>query len=171
MRGRRTVKAEIMKRNLNVCVLLMAMLLIGPWFAAVAQEQAPAETQERLVRSVENHYRDLADLTAAVTQKNMLKAVGKSQKFDGTLFIKKPGRLRLDYSNGQVILIDGRAALFYSKKSGQVVKKTFTDFEQMNIPVAFLLGASHLRDDFEVRRPDPHTPGELNWFRISRKRR
>jgi len=38
-----------------------------------------------------------------------------------------------------------------------VVKKTFTDFEQMNIPVAFLLGAAHIRDDFEVFQPDAKT--------------
>ncbi len=111
--------------------------------------------------SVENHYRDLTDLTAKVIQKNVLKSIGKTQKFEGTLFIKKPGKLRLEYTNGQLILIDGKAALFYSKKSEQVIKKTFTDFEHMNIPVAFLLGAAHIRDDFDVLQADPKTPRVL----------
>jgi outer membrane lipoprotein carrier protein len=147
-------------KNLNAFVLLITMLM-GPSVAAAEQEQLLAATQEQIVRSVEDHYRDLVDLTATVTQKNTLKSVGKSQRFDGTLSIKKPGRLRLDYTNGQVILIDGKAALFYSKKSEQVIRKTFTDFEQMNIPVAFLLGASHLRDDFTVVHPEPQAPGLL----------
>ena len=149
---------DLMKKNLSGFVLLMALLAI-PLRAAAAQESPPASAQERLVRSVEDHYRDLTDLTALVTQKNTLKSVGKSQTFNATLFIKKPGRLRLDYTNGQIILIDGKAALFYSKKSEQVIRKTFTDFEQMNIPVAFLLGASHIRDDFEVIQPEPQAPG------------
>jgi outer membrane lipoprotein carrier protein len=152
--------SDLMKKTLNGFVLLMTMLA-GPSCAIAAQESPSAKTPEQIVRSVEDHYRDLADLTAAVTQKNTLKSVGKSQTFNATLFIKKPGRLRLDYTNGQIILIDGKAALLYSKKSEQVVRKTFTDFEQMNIPVAFLLGASHIRDDFEVNQPEPRAPGLL----------
>jgi hypothetical protein len=31
----------------------------------------------------------------------------------------------------------------------------------MNIPVAFLLGASHIRDDFDVLQPGPQAPGLL----------
>jgi outer membrane lipoprotein carrier protein len=111
-----------------------------------------------VVPAVEKHYQELADLTAKVSQKNFLMALDKTQTFEGTLWIKKPGRLRLEYTNGQLILIDGKAALLYSKKSEQVIKKTFTDFEQMNIPVAFLLGAAHIRDDFEVFQPDVSSP-------------
>jgi len=122
---------------------------------------AYAQPVQDLVVSIEDHYRELTDLTATVVQTNVLKAIGKTQKYEGTLFIRKPAKLRLEYANGQLILIDGKAALFYSKKSGQAIKKTFTDFEHMNIPVAFLLGAAHIKDDFDVLQPDPKTPREL----------
>ncbi len=114
--------------------------------------------------AVEQHYRDLTDLTAKVVQKNLLKSLNRTQTFEGTLRIKKPGKLRLDYTNGQIILVDGKAALFYSKKSEQLIRKSFTDFEQMNIPVAFLLGAAHIRDDFDVIQPKPEEPGLLELF-------
>lgn len=127
-------------------------------FAAAFTQPAAAQSVDEAVQAVEDHYRELTDLTAKVVQKNHLKSLGKTQTFDAMLWIKKPGRLRLDYSNGQVILVDGKAALFYSRKSEQVIKKTFSDIEQMNIPVAFLLGAAHIRDDFEVRQPDPAAP-------------
>jgi chaperone LolA len=129
---------------------------------------AHGQTLQDVVASVENHYRDLTDLTAKVIQKNVLKSIGRTQKYEGTLFIKRPGKLRLEYSNGQLILIDGKAALFYSKKSEQVIKKTFTDFEHMNIPVAFLLGAARIRDDFDVLQADPKMPRELEL--LPRKR-
>lgn len=116
---------------------------------------------DETVAAVENHYRDLNDMAAKVSQKNFLKSLDKTQTFEGALLIKKRGKLRLEYTNGQLILVDGKSALFYSKKSEQVIKKTFTDIEQMNIPVAFLLGAAHIRDDFEVIQPDPKTPGKL----------
>lgn len=140
------------KYNLSIAVI---MLFFSTW---VATAPLHAQVVQDVVASVENHYRDLSDLTAQVVQTNVLKSVGKTQKYEGKLFIKKPGKLRLEYTNGQLILIDGQAALFYSKKSEQVVKKTFTDFEHMNIPVAFLLGAAHIRDDFEVLQADAKTP-------------
>jgi outer membrane lipoprotein carrier protein len=107
---------------------------------------APSDT----VTVVEAYYQKLVDLTANVIQKNFLKSVDKTQTFDGSLFIKKPGKLRLEYTNGQTIVIDGKEAWFYSRKSAQAVRRTFKDFEQANIPVAFLLGAAHIRDDFDV---------------------
>jgi len=123
----------------------------------------PAHTQtvQEVVSLVENHYGDVQNLMAKVTQKNLLKAVGKTQTFEGTLWIRKPGKLRIDYTNGQVIMVDGKTALFYSKKSEQLIRKTFPDIQQMNVPVAFLLGAAHMSDDFEVLQPDPKSPLSL----------
>jgi outer membrane lipoprotein carrier protein len=133
------------------------MFIMGCFILRASAAVAYAETLDETIASVENHYRELHDLTAKVTQNNLLKSVGKTQKFEGTLWINKPGKLRLEYTNGQLILIDGKAALLYSRKSEQVIKKAFTDFEQMNIPVAFLLGAAHIRDDFEVFQADAKT--------------
>jgi len=139
-------------------ILSVAALFLVLAAAMVTQQPAAAQSVDEDVQAVEHHYRELIDLTANVVQKNHLKALDRTQTFDAVLRIRKPGRLRLDYSNGQVILVDGKAALFYSRKSEQVIKKTFSAIEQMNIPVAFLLGAAHIRDDFEVSRPDPATP-------------
>ncbi len=135
--------------------LLMALLLV---LAPAPPKSAIAQTADEVVLAVEKHYEALADLTAKVSQINHFKAVGKTQTFAGALLIKRPGKLRLEFTNGQMILIDGKAALFYSKKSEEVIKKTFTDFGHMNIPVAFLLGAGHIRDDFDVRQPDAKSP-------------
>jgi chaperone LolA len=140
------------KRILTTAAFLLAFV------PAAVVPPAGAQSVDEAVQAVENHYRELIDLTAKVVQKNHLKALDKTQTFEAVLWIRKPGRLRLDYTNGQIILVDGKAALFYSRKSEQVIKKTFSDIEQMNIPVAFLLGAAHIRDDFEVRQPDPTVP-------------
>ena len=126
-----------------------------------AAAPAPVVTAD-IVTAIETHYRDLADLTAKVVQKNFLKSVEKTQKFEGTLAIKRPGRLRLEYTNGQVIVIDGKDAWFYSKKSSQAIRRTFKDFEQANIPVAFLLGAGAIRQDFDVSVPEADKPRMLD---------
>ncbi len=124
---------------------------------------APANTASTdAVTAIEAHYRDLVDLTAKITQKNFLKSVDKTQTFEGSLFIKKPGKLRLEYTNGQVIVIDGKDVWFYSKKSAQAIRRTFKDFEQANIPVAFLLGAGAVRQDFDVSVPEADNPLQLD---------
>ncbi len=141
----------------KIVVVTFSLVFTAP----TAVRPASAQTVGEAIAAVEKHYQDVSDLSAKVTQKNFLKALDKTQTFEGTLLIRKPGKLRLEFTNGQLILIDGKAALFYSKKSSQVIKKTFSDFESMNIPVAFLLGAAHIRDDFDVLQPDPKAPRSL----------
>ena len=151
-----TAHSIVNKRFFRIAVVPLLFIV-----ASTAIKPAYAQTVDETVSAVEKHYQELTDLAAKVTQINHLKAIGKTQTFEGELLIKKPGKLRLEYANGQLIVIDGKAALFYSKRSEQVIKKTFTDFEHMNIPVAFLLGAGHIRDDFDVLQPDPKTPRSL----------
>jgi len=110
---------------------------------------------------VENHYAGVQSLIARVVQKNHLNAIGKTQIFEGTLWMRKPGKLKIDYANGQVIMVDGKTALFYSSKSKQMIRKTFADVKQMNIPVTFLFGAAHMGDDFDVIQTDPKSPLSL----------
>ncbi len=145
--------AKRLRATLFVCLLTV--------FSPFSMHCATAQTADEAVFAVEKHYQELADLTAKVTQTNHLKSVGKAQTFTGTLSIKRPGRLRLEYTNGQLILIDNKEVLIYLKKSEQAIRKTFTDFSHLNIPVAFLLGAAHIRDDFDVLQPDPKIPRQL----------
>jgi outer membrane lipoprotein carrier protein len=167
------IKTDTFARAAGCCVLL---LVSSSTFSAAAEtasvftataltvpsSSVPAAVGMDGVQAIEAHYRDLADLTARVVQKNFLKSVEKTQKFEGTLAIKRPGKLRLEYTNGQLIMIDGAEAWFYSKKSEQAIRRTFKDFEQANIPVAFLLGAGAIRQDFAVSVPEADKPRMLD---------
>jgi outer membrane lipoprotein carrier protein len=134
---------------------LFASVLLAAFGTA---QPSPARTALDTVQAIEKHYQALTTLTAAVSQKNFLRSLEKTQTFEGTIWIKKPDSLRLEYTNGQLILVDGKRVLLYSRKSEQLIKKTFTDFAQMNLPVAFLLGAGHITDDFDIASPDPKAP-------------
>ncbi len=127
-------------------ISITAVLLLPAPGAADSIGRTGIET----VRAVEKHYQGLETLTAKVTQKNFIRSLDRTQVFEGTMLIKKPDRLRLEYTNGQLILVDGKKVLFYSSRSEQLIRKTFTDFAQMNLPVAFLLDAGSITDDFEV---------------------
>ena len=146
------------KRSLGWMVAVVMLLTVpagkAPCTAGSPVPSAATDTVER----IETHYRDLIDLTATVVQKNYLRTIDKTQTFEGMLSIRRPGQLRLEYTNGQVIVIDGKEAWFYSRKSEQAIRRTFKDFEQANIPVAFLLGAADIRQEFLVSFPDATKP-------------
>jgi outer membrane lipoprotein-sorting protein len=143
-------------------LIVVVLLLFSA--APASHNTVCAQTVDDAVLAVEKHYQELSDLFAKTAQKNILASMNKTLTFEGSLWIKKPGKLRLAYTNGDLILVNAKAALFYSKKNEQVIKTTFSDFQHMNIPVAFLLGAAHLRDDFDVRRPDSNKPRVLELF-------
>jgi outer membrane lipoprotein carrier protein len=149
---RTTIPLSALFRSLFLMCIILAVSPVNP---------ALSQSTDEVVQSVEKHYRDTIDLSAKVSQKNLLRSMDKTQKFEGTLRIKKPGKLLLEYANGQLILINDKDVLFYSRKSTQVIKKAFSDFGRMNIPVAFLLGAAHIRDDFIARQPDAKLPRVL----------
>lgn len=149
-------KTTLFKSAALFLLVVLSVVSVSP-----AETATDAWTAQDAVASVEGHYAGLTGLTARVTQKNFLKAVDRTQTFEGALSVRKPGKLRIDYTNGQIILIDGKTAQFYSKKSEQLIKKTFAGIQEMNIPVAFLLGAANIRDDFDARLPDPKKPRDL----------
>ncbi len=149
-----------MKNFLRLIVIALFLIAL-PHALPAAERTAASDPADAAISRVEAHYRNVRDLTAHTVQKNHLAALDKTQTFIGELRIKKPGRLRIDYTNGQIILIDKNEVLFYSKKNEQEIKRTFTDLQALNIPVAFLLGAARIRDDFLVRLPDRRSPRVL----------
>ena len=168
-RGDDSNSRTIMKRYIHVIALFVVIFLPGLSASprqgraqASAVESPPPPPQEEIARSIEGHYRELADLTAQVTQKNRLKALGKTQVFEGRLSIKKPGRLRIDYTNGQVIVLDGKTAMFYSKKNQQIIRRTFGDIDEANVPVAFLLGAAEISKEFAIAPAEESGPRAID---------
>lgn len=158
--------SNINDRNVFVpfpcCIVSAVVVLSILSFTSLAMDNSPATMTNDAAIPVEGYYHALTCLTAKVRQKNYFKSLDKTRIFEGTLAVKKPGRLRLDYTNGQTIVINGGEAWFYSKKNRQAIKRSFEDFERANIPVAFLLGAATIHDDFDVAPPKPDRPRVLD---------
>ena len=77
----------------------------------------------------------------------------------GTLRLRKPGRMRWDYSDpaGKLFLADGKSIYLYTPNNNQVEKMKMRDSEDMRVPLAFLLGKLNFAKeftDFETRDED-----------------
>lgn len=75
----------------------------------------------------------------------------------GMLYLRKPKRMRWDYSNpkGKLFLSDGRHIYFYSPLTNRVEKKPLKESGDLRTPLAFLIGRLDLRRDFREFRTRP----------------
>ena len=82
-------------------VLLLSIFCASP---LVAQEN------DALVRRVDDHYNHLSSLRAHYTEH--YSGMGMDRTEEGTLLLKKPGRMRWSYAApvGKVFLLDGKFA-------------------------------------------------------------
>src|SRR5262249_3226547 len=69
----------------------------------------------------------------------------------GTLRMRKPGRMRLDYTDpaGKLFVSDGKDVYLYSPVNKEVEKFKMKESEDMRVPLAFLLGKLNFEKEFQ----------------------
>lgn len=82
-----------------------------------------------------------------------------AQKESGVLYLKKPGRMRWEYTSpaGKIFLSDGKEVFQYTPADGQATKNKLKESEDMRAPLAFLLGKLDFAKEFKnfQSKPDP----------------
>lgn len=87
---------------------------------------------------VERYYNSAKTLEARFEQRH--KAGGRERVETGRLTLRKPGRMRWDYSDGKVFLADGKRVWFYQPAAGRAEYSDLKESEDLRAPLAFLLG-------------------------------
>ncbi len=123
-------------------------LLTALLFAAgsVRAQQNPV-TAQVLAARVDRHYDQLHSLKAGFTENYV--GLGIERTESGTLLLRKPGRMKWDYSAppGKIFLLDGKYAYFYSKGDAQVQRIAAKDLDDLRSPLRFLLGHTELEKE------------------------
>jgi outer membrane lipoprotein carrier protein len=134
--------------------LLFAACLL-PLFPYVAH----AQSLDEVVAGVESTYGKITDLRAEFVQTARNKSLGQDIKAEGTVLLKKGGKMRWDYKSPapQQIVSDGTSLWVYTPELNQVNKG--------NAPKAlagpagsFLSGLGKIREEFTVRFLIPANP-------------
>jgi outer membrane lipoprotein carrier protein len=78
----------------------------------------------------------------------------------GTLLLRKPGRMRWEYSQpkGKLYISDGKYLWLYTPDTKQVEKMNLKESDDMRAPLAFLLGKLHFQKEF--RNIQAHPEGD-----------
>jgi len=102
-----------------------------------------------LARAVDGHYNRLRTLQAEFTE--VYRGSGIERTESGTLWLKKPGKMRWEYRSPRekLFLSDGKDAWFYLPGDRQVRKTPVRKLDDLRSPLGFLLGKTRLEKELQ----------------------
>src|SRR5580700_11354650 len=102
-----------------------------------------------LAAAVDAHYNHLRSLQAEFTE--VYRGAGMERTESGTLWLKKPGKMRWEYRSpkDKLFVSDGKDAWFYVPDDRQARKTSAKKLEDIRSPLAFLLGKTKLEKELQ----------------------
>lgn len=122
-----------------------------------------AQTTDPILHKVDDHYNHLSSLRAAYAEHYT--GMGMDRTETGTLLLKKPGRMRWNYTTpvGKVSVLDGKFGWFYTPGDNQATRIAAKKLDDLRSPLRFLLGHTQLAKELDQATVTPDGSG----FRIA----
>ena len=135
---RETTYVQSARLNLVFSLLILWVTGLGAASAVDVKTEAAA---------VDAHYNHLRSLQAEFTE--LYRGSGMERTETGTLWLKKPGKMRWEYRSPRekLFVSDGRDAWFYVPADRQARKTAAKKLEDVRSPLAFLLGKTKLEKE------------------------
>lgn len=126
---------------------------------AVAGQAANDADLGLLLQGVEARY-NRAKTLKVVFHESYTASGYPRQGESGDLTLRKPGRMRWDYTtpSGKLFLSDGKDVYLYTPDSHRVERMKFNESDDMRAPLAFLLGKLDFRKEFRDFLVSPQAP-------------
>jgi outer membrane lipoprotein carrier protein len=123
-------------------IVVLVSLLSAPLCAADAKPDV-----KNLAAAVDAHYNHLRSLEAEFTE--VYRGSGMDRTESGTLWLKKPGKMRWEYRSPKekLFVSNGKDAWFYVPDDRQARKEAAKKLEDIRSPLAFLLGKTKLEKE------------------------
>jgi outer membrane lipoprotein carrier protein len=127
---------------IGLCVLATALVRVG----IAADDRVDVKA---LAAAVDAHYNHLHSLQAEFTE--VYRGSGMDRTESGTLWLKKPGKMRWEYRSpkDKLFVSDGKDAWFYVPDDGQARETSAKKLEDIRSPLAFLLGKTKLEKELQ----------------------
>src|SRR5438132_2602961 len=104
------------------------------------------------LKGIEDHYNRAQTLSLSFAETSKLQGRVRVEK--GDLFLRKPGRMRWQYTApaGKLFISDGKFIYSYTPQDNRAEKMKLKETEDMRAPLAFLLGRLEFNKDFREFR-------------------
>lgn len=122
--------------------LLLLLVLLGT--ATAAENQV-----DQISQTVDRRYNDLRSLAADFSES--YRGAGMARTESGTLWLKRPGKMRWEYRQprDKLFLTDGKTAYFYVPGEHQARRAPVKKLDDLRSPLRYLLGKTKLQKEFE----------------------
>jgi outer membrane lipoprotein carrier protein len=140
---------------LGVCLFAVSALAAGPDLHTV-------------LKGVENRYNHARTLQVLFSQTYEMPQHGTRTE-SGELFLRKPGRMRWQYTDpaGKLFVSDGKYIYLYTPSQNRVERSKVKESDDMRAPLAFLLGRLDFEQEFSTFLMKPE--GENTWITAQAK--
>ena len=139
------------------------MIRIALWVSLASLPLWAAEPDlNTLLKSIEHRYNSAKTLQVHFTESYSVD--GRSRQAEsGELTLRKPGRMRWDYSepSGKLFVSDGKDVYLYTPNAHRVEKAKLKASEDLRAPLAFLLGKLDFAKEFKDFEMKPEGADEL----------
>ena len=131
--------------------MAMSLMLVSESVASSADVKA-------IAAAVDAHYNHLRSLEAEFTE--VYSGSGMDRTESGTLWLKKPGKMRWEYRSPRekLFVSNGKDAWFYVPDDRQARKESAKKLEDVRSPLAFLLGKTKLEKELRGLSVAPDIP-------------
>jgi outer membrane lipoprotein carrier protein len=139
---------------------LALFLALAPGFAWAAQPDL-----SEIAHAVDDHYDHIRTLEAQFTE--IYQGSGMSRTESGTLWLKKPGKMRWEYRSpkAKLFVSDGQTGWFYVPAENQARRMSMKKLDDLRSPLGLLLGKAKLEKELRglSLAPDesPMAPGDV----------
>jgi outer membrane lipoprotein carrier protein len=138
---------------LLVADLKIGTTVVGPAFrpALLSAQSGPANA-DAVARDLQRKYDRVTDFSADFVHTYRGGVLRQQATERGRLFVKKPGKMRWEYTapEKKLFVSDGRKIYSYIPQDRQVVVSTLPQDDQAPTPALFLTGKGNIVRDFNV---------------------
>jgi outer membrane lipoprotein carrier protein len=126
-----------------------AILFLLAYLPLASSMQGPALDVPGVARAVDEHYNRLTSLKGSFTE--IYKGPGALRSESGSLWLKKPGRMRWEYHEPRekLFLTDSENAYFYVPGEPQARKASLRKIDDIRSPLRYLLGKTKLAKELD----------------------
>jgi outer membrane lipoprotein carrier protein len=132
----------------HVNSILRNLVVLG--LATAIAYASPTPDVHAIAQAVDERYNHLRSLQADFTE--IYRGAGMERTESGTLWLKKPGKMRWQYRSPRekLFLSDGKDAWFYLPGERQVRRTAVKKLDDLRSPLAFLLGKTKLEKELQA---------------------
>jgi outer membrane lipoprotein carrier protein len=129
-------------------VCLLSLLFFAPL-------QGAGIDVTRMLKGIEDRYNHVQSLELSFTE--IYTQQGRKRTERGELFLRKPGRMRWQYSTpaGKLVISDGKFLYSYDPGDNRAEKMKLKETDDLKAPLAFLLGKLNFESDFRNFKVEP----------------